>query len=706
MAITIPILTDFNGHGITKAMKQFGALETKAQRAGFLIKKAFIPATAALGALAFGALKAVNAAADIGESLSKNEVLFGKSSGVIASWSKTTAQAFGISRAASLDAAGTFATFGKSAGLTGKTLTAFSSGMTELAGDLASFNNSTPQEAIDAIGSALRGEAEPMRRFGVLLSDATLRTKALEMGLIKTTKDALNPQQKVLAAHALILEKTKDAQGDFSRTADSATNRQKILKASLEDTTASLGEALLPAFTAIVGVLQSFAGWMQNNTGVVKTAIVIFASFAGAIVLARVGMAAYGFATTLATINQIGLNAAMRANPIGAVVTILTILAAAVVIAYQRSETFRNILSKAWEITKRVGEVIMAVAIPAFEAFKKIVEIWLIPIRAAIGAVEKLVGFFNDLKGAVAGTGSNEVLVGIVNAANKAENAVDRLANKFGTLTNKVQIAARAARLNLAGLASTVGGLIGTKVSSAATKEADALQVAYDTDQSERRARELEAAVATASTEEEKTAAIIALSDFRRQKEIENLRATATEQQTTAEKAVADLAASFNMGIINATQFRSGLDSLIGPGFGEELGNAFVAGFTSSLAELLAQIAELTGKKGIGKLGNAPKQTGIGDAKPKKKKKKAKGATGGIVTQPTFALIGEEGPEAVIPLNRTPGSRPLGSMGGGMGGITINVQAGLVSTPDQIGQQIIEAIQNAQRRSGPVFAAA
>jgi len=71
-------------------------------------------------------------------------------------------------------------------------------------------------------------------------------------------------------------------------------------------------------------------------------------------------------------------------------------------------------------------------------------------------------------------------------------------------------------------------------------------------------------------------------------------------------------------------------------------------------------------------------------------------AKGGIVTQPTFALIGEAGPEAVIPLNRA----------GAFGGITINIEAGLVSTPDQVGQQIIEAIQRAQRRSGPAFRAA
>jgi hypothetical protein len=74
-------------------------------------------------------------------------------------------------------------------------------------------------------------------------------------------------------------------------------------------------------------------------------------------------------------------------------------------------------------------------------------------------------------------------------------------------------------------------------------------------------------------------------------------------------------------------------------------------------------------------------------------------ADGGIVLGPQIALIGEAGPEAVIPLDR------LGDMGMG-GGMNITVNAGLVSTPDQIGQEIIQAIQKAQRRSGPVFAPA
>jgi hypothetical protein len=75
-------------------------------------------------------------------------------------------------------------------------------------------------------------------------------------------------------------------------------------------------------------------------------------------------------------------------------------------------------------------------------------------------------------------------------------------------------------------------------------------------------------------------------------------------------------------------------------------------------------------------------------------------AQGGIVANgATLAVIGEAGPEAVIPLDR------MSEFGMG-GGMNITVNAGLVSSPDQVGQQIIEAIQKAQRRSGVVFAPA
>jgi hypothetical protein len=95
-------------------------------------------------------------------------------------------------------------------------------------------------------------------------------------------------------------------------------------------------------------------------------------------------------------------------------------------------------------------------------------------------------------------------------------------------------------------------------------------------------------------------------------------------------------------------------------------------------------------------------------------------ANGKIVSGPEIAMIGEAGAEAVIPLTRPARAMELmqasgldmlamsGMRGGGVGGTTINiqVQAGLVSNPDQVGQQIIDAIRRAERRSGQVFAAA
>jgi hypothetical protein len=92
--------------------------------------------------------------------------------------------------------------------------------------------------------------------------------------------------------------------------------------------------------------------------------------------------------------------------------------------------------------------------------------------------------------------------------------------------------------------------------------------------------------------------------------------------------------------------------------------------------------------------------TGMPMAAPvagRKKRRIPKLADGGIVNSPTLALIGERGPEAVIPLSK------MNNMGGGM---NITVQAGLVSTPDQIGQLIIDSILRQQRKSGTVFAPA
>src|SRR5262245_48519550 len=188
----------------------------------------------------------IGAASELQDAVSASQQIFGDAAGTVSKFAGSAATAFGISKSEATNAANTFATFGKSAGLSGENLAGFATNLTGLAGDLASFRGTTPEQAIEAIGAALRGESEPIRQYGVLLDDATLRARAMKMGLISTTKDALTPQQKVLAAQQEILAQTTDAQGDFARTSDSAANQQKTLSAQLDNTQAALGTALLP----------------------------------------------------------------------------------------------------------------------------------------------------------------------------------------------------------------------------------------------------------------------------------------------------------------------------------------------------------------------------------------------------------------------------------------------------------------------------
>jgi hypothetical protein len=216
-------------------------------------------AFAAAGAVAvkFG-VDAVKSASDLAETVAKTGEIFGDSASDIEAFAETSAKALGQTKQQALDAASTFAVFGKSAGLAGDDLVKFSTDFTGLASDLASFNNTSPEEAINAIGSALRGEAEPLRRYGVLLNDATLRQAALELGIVNTTKNALTPQQKVLAAQAVIYQQTTTAQGDFARTSEGLANQQRILSAQLENVKTTIGTALLPIVLEITTFFATY----------------------------------------------------------------------------------------------------------------------------------------------------------------------------------------------------------------------------------------------------------------------------------------------------------------------------------------------------------------------------------------------------------------------------------------------------------------
>lgn len=304
--------------GINKVNKALGDQMTGMEKFRNGVNKAFVPAVAALSAMGVAAVAAAKKASDLAETQNKVGVIFGKSAKDLEAWAKAAPNALGQTEQAALDAAATMATFGKAAGLTGKELTTFSTSLVDLSADLASFHNADPAEVVNALGAALRGEAEPMRRFGVLINDAALKQRAMALGIYEGS-GALTAQQKVLAAQAEILAQTGDAQGDFVRTSDSAANQMRIFQANLEQVQTELGTALLPLMQDIVKAMSGMAQWARENQTAVKVLAGIVAGLAAAIVAAKAAIVAYDVATRAAAVANtlMGTSAGAAAGRLG-----------------------------------------------------------------------------------------------------------------------------------------------------------------------------------------------------------------------------------------------------------------------------------------------------------------------------------------------------------------------------------------------------
>lgn len=254
----------------------------------------------------------VNAAGDLGETINKVSVVFDENSAKVLEWSKNTSTALGQSRQTALEAVGTFGNLFDSMGMGKDATTDMSLGLVELASDLASFNNLDPTEALEKLRSGIVGETEPLRSLGVNLNAVAVQAKAMQMGLVETTVDMtkvnratlnlekantdaakalkesgaeslqyrdaqlkvaeaekaletamagkkveLTAAQKAQATYALIMEQTKNAQGDFANTADGAANSSRILDAQIADMKATIGDAFLPVWGELLKAMNS-----------------------------------------------------------------------------------------------------------------------------------------------------------------------------------------------------------------------------------------------------------------------------------------------------------------------------------------------------------------------------------------------------------------------------------------------------------------
>jgi hypothetical protein len=620
VGIVIPIITDFNASGINKANKAFGQLETNGQRAAFAVRKAAIPAGIALVALAAGAIDAANAAMQ--DQAAQDQLT--------RSLDKTTNATDGA--IASVE------------GFITATTNATAVADDELRPALATLARGTGdlEKAQDGLKIALdisAATSKPLSTVSAALSKAYAGNA--------TALGKLDPHVKAMikngaSADEVIAAMSSRFKGDAAASADTAAGRMKALGIAVDETKESIGAALMPIVEAILPVLQRFGKWAQEHS----TVFVVLAGIVGGLALAIMGA---NLAMTILALNPVVLT-------VMAIVGAVALLTAGFILAYKKSETFRNIvdgvfaavkgyveivvnylkgpLMAAWDIVSGAIDAISALIRgdfgAAWEGLKTMIGGVVEWIKTTILALPiLLLGYAKDIGMAIV----NGIVSGLATVGEATWGAIKGVASYLlGKAADWLET-----------LASIGGKVVSFVVSGVTGLGADI----WDK--------------------------ISGLGGYL----LDKIKGIAGDFKDIG-SAIGDWIVSAAKGAVS--------------GLGEILKSAVLAPIRFIASKIKDNWPDLPGLPGPPGFLDTLSRVGMG-------------ATGGIVTRPTLAVIGEAGPEAVIPLNRTPGSSPLGTMGMG-GGITINVQAGLVSTPDQIGQQIIEAIQNAQRRSGPVFAAA
>lgn len=218
---------------------------------------AIVPATVAIAAVG---VASVRAASDLGESLNKAKVTFGDAAASVIAFSETSAAQLGIAQSEALEAAAAFGSMAQSAGLSEQAAADMSLKLVGLAADMASFNNQDPSEMLDKLRSGLAGEAEPLRRFGVFISEARVKAEAYRLGIAKVGSE-LTDAQKIQARYNIILQDTTKQQGDFARTVgESLPNQMRVLRAETTDLLAQIGENLIPL---VVEAAKSFVGLVE-----------------------------------------------------------------------------------------------------------------------------------------------------------------------------------------------------------------------------------------------------------------------------------------------------------------------------------------------------------------------------------------------------------------------------------------------------------
>jgi hypothetical protein len=434
---------------LVAGVKEIGATGSKTSA---LARKAFLPAAAALGAIGVAAIKTIDAASALNEQISGSVVIFGDSSKAVDAWAQTLAKSAGLSATAGLTAANQFGAMFKTLGLGQQTTATMSERMVQLAGDLASFKDVDPTVALEKLRSGLTGEAEPLRSLGVFLTEAAVQQEAYHSGIAKTGAK-LTEQQKIQARYNLILQQTKDAQGDFARTSDSVANSQRTAAAETANMAATFGQALLPVTQTFLGLLKQVLGFLTKYPGLLQAVVVAVTLLATAIVVLNVAM------TVMAALS-VGISA-----PILIIVGAAIALAAVAILVYRNWDKLSAAMSAAWAGIRNAASSAVAQVSAAFQ------RLW----AFVTGTITRLIAWVRANWTTIAA-----ILAGPVGIAALL------IVRHWSTITNAARAAWSAVRAAIASFVAWFGSQVSrvasfaSQIASALRKPGDAARAAKD----------------------------------------------------------------------------------------------------------------------------------------------------------------------------------------------------------------------------------
>jgi hypothetical protein len=291
------------------------------------------------------------AASGLEQSMGSVDTVFKGSADQVHAWGAQAADSVGMSQRAFNEAASSIGGMLNNLGFSLDESTSKTGDLTKRAADMAATFGGDASQAIDAIGAALRGETDPIERYGVLLNQATVEAKAMAM-TGKTTADSLTLQEKAAARLAIIMDQTADSQGQFARESDTVAGSQQRMTAAIEDGKAALGTLFAPAVklaadvvTGLVHAFEDLPGPLKIVVGSLVVMVAAAVAVAPAVTAAATAMGALGIsgATAGTALKSVG---SFLIGPwgaaIGAGVAVLSLFAIGSSNAAKRQQEMRD----------------------------------------------------------------------------------------------------------------------------------------------------------------------------------------------------------------------------------------------------------------------------------------------------------------------------------------------------------------------------